>query len=496
MKKQTKNIIIALAVLLVLGIAATVLLLMPPAEDPYDVDEPTAQTQDEPYLLINNEITDVKQVVIENGLVDETWTLVPMMDENAQAQNNTFTFKGWEDEAVVHTEALSAARSFYMLYAVKDMGEVENLADYGLDGDGTIKAVVDYLDGTKETIIVGDAAGESTGRYTLYNGEVYIAAFSEMLVQKQVDFIDPSVLTIPIPGDATLNGVTTEVENTMGHMRFSGKNYPEEILLQKSEDPVLKYEVSEPIFTGANETKINEMIKQLMSITANAVAAVNATDEELKVFGLDEPTAVIDFEINDEAHVIRLGSKLNGEYSLMIDDNDTVYIVAESDVDTWANNALYDLRDGFVRLVNIFDVQKLTVEDASGKDVYDVERVKNEERSTEELPYYDLSVTKDGKAVDYKTAYQPFYTDMLSVYVLNEALVEKPEGEPMFTASFEHVGNGGTEVVEYYAMPDNDRRCVAVVDGEAVGVVRMSDVEDLMAKKTAVGNFEAIAEAD
>ena len=130
MKKQTKNIIIALAVLLVLGIAAAVLLMMPPAEDPFDVDAPDTQTQNEPTLLIDRSITDVKQIVIENGFVDETWTLIPMKDENAVDQNNTFTFKGWEDEEVIHTQALSAARSFYMLYSVKDMGDVENLADF------------------------------------------------------------------------------------------------------------------------------------------------------------------------------------------------------------------------------------------------------------------------------------------------------------------------------------------------------------------------------
>ena len=130
-------------------------------------------------------ITDVKQIVLENGLVDETWTLIPTKDENAQELNNAFTFKGWEDEDVNLSEALSAARTFYTLYSVKEIGEVEDLSEYGLNGDGTIKAEVEYLDGTKDTIIVGSAAGESSGRYALIDGKVYIAAFSEVLAQKQ-----------------------------------------------------------------------------------------------------------------------------------------------------------------------------------------------------------------------------------------------------------------------------------------------------------------------
>lgn len=493
MKKQTRNIIIALAVLLVLGIAAGALLMTP--DNSIDLDEVSTQPQSEAVLLIDHVITDVKEVTIENGIVDETWELVPTMDENAQELNNVFTFKGWEDEEVDLTKALAAARGFYMMYAVKEIGEVEDLSEYGLDGDGIIKTVVDYVDGTKDTIIVGSAAGESTGRYALYDGKVYIAAFSEYLALKQVDFIDKEVLKMKVLAAMDVNGQVVEGENSMQHIRLSGKNYPEEILLQESDDAVLKYEVSEPIFTGANETQINAIIDQVQSVTASAVAAVNATEEELKVFGLDEPTAVIDFEINDEAHVLRVGAKVNGEYSMTVDEDDTVFIVPESSVDSWVNKSLYDLRDGFVRLVSIFNVEKMTVEDASGKDVYEIERVKNEERSTEDLPYYDLTITKDGKAVEYDTAYQPFYTEMLSVYVLNEELVEKPEGDPLFKVSFELFENGGTEVIEYYTSPDNDRRCVAVANGEAVGVVRMSDIEDLIAKKAAVGNFEAIKEA-
>ncbi len=493
MKKQTKNIIIALAVLLVLGIAAGALLMTP--DNSIDLEEAASQAQGEAELLVDHVITDVKEVVIENGLVNETWTLIPTKDENAQELNNVFTFKGWEDENVNLTEALAVARSFYMMYSVKEIGEVEDLSEYGLD-DGTIKAVVEYTDGTKETIIIGSAAGESTGRYMLYDGKVHIGAFSEYLAQKQVDFIDTEVLKMKVETQTDVNGEVTEAESFMQHIRLSGKNYPEEILLQESDDAVLKYEVSEPIFTGANETQINAIIDQVQSITASGVAAVNATEEDLKIFGFEEPTAVIDFEINNEAHVIRVGTRVNGEYSLMVDDSDTVFVVPESSIDSWVNKSLYDLRDGFVRLASIFNVEKLTVEDASGKDVYDVDRVKNEERSSEDMPYYDLAITKDGEPVDYETAYQPFYTDMLSVYVLNEEIIEKPEGDPMFAIHFEHVENGGTEIVEYYAVPDNDRRCVAVVNGEAVGVVRMSDIEDLIAKKAAVGNFEAIAEAD
>lgn len=493
MKKTTKNILITLAVLLVLGIAAALVLTMPEPAAEESSAESSETVEEENELIIDRSAAEVKQITLENNIVDETWEIVPIKAEDGSVSD--FTFKGWEDASVMTSDISTIARSFYTLYEIKEIGEVKDLAEYGLKGDGEIKAVVDYTDGSSETVIVGIAAGETAGRYVLCDGVVYIASMSSLLETKKTDFVTTTVLTIETPDTVGENGTTMENEPTPQKFRFTGKNYPEEILLQRSDSRVYTMEMSTPIFAGANTAQIDLMVEQLISITASGVAAVHATEEDLAEWGLDDPSVVLEFGINDEEHTITLGDLNDGEYSLMIDDNDTIYLIPESRVDAWANKNVFELRESYVYLVGITTVEKLTVEDENGKTVYDVTRTLNEENSTETTPVYDVTADIGGKAVDYETAYQPFYASLLSVCVMNEESAE-PQGDALLTVTYDYFDGDDQDVVAFYAHPENDRRCVVTLNGQNVGVVRASDITDLIEKNETVSNFGALKEAE
>ena len=499
MKKTTKNIIIALAVLLVLAAAAAALLMMPEPEVDTEESSTASTTTTDSVQIINHSLDQLEKMTLENNIVDETWVIVPPEDEESEY---TLIFEGWENVNLVADEISTMARSFYTLYASKEIGEVADLAEYGLKGSGELKAVVEYNDGTKETVIVGITAGETSGRYVLIDGIVYIATFSSMIEQKQTDFVDTGILTVVTPDSVSEDGSTTMENDAVIHrMTLSGKNYPEEVVMQEAENSrVYTYEMLTPIYAGASTTQRDAMIAQLESMTATGVAAVNATEEDLAEWGLDEPSAVIDFEINDEAHVISLGNLVKGEYSLMIDDNQTIYLIDEESVDTWANRTVYDLRECYVYLANIKQVMTLTVEDASGTDTYHITRFLNEEKTTETAPYYDITIEKDGKDVDYDTAYQPFYYELLSVCVMNEESAE-PKGDALLTISYDYFeedtyDKNEMDVLEFYEHPTNDRRCVVLLNGQNVGVVRSSDVQDLLEKNDIIGAYGALQEAD
>ena len=182
MKKTTRNIIISLAVLLVLGAAAAVLILTNPSA--VETEESSSSTSSESMdKIIDKEIADVESVAIENAESGETITLVPTKSSADSEENDTFTIEGWEDEEVLTSDALSLAQAFYSITPTKELGTVENLAEYGLDGDGAYKATVTGTDGSTETVVVGSEAGETYGWYILYNDTVYIAPLSTNLYQ-------------------------------------------------------------------------------------------------------------------------------------------------------------------------------------------------------------------------------------------------------------------------------------------------------------------------
>ena len=492
MKKTTKNIIIALAVLLVLGIAAAVLMLTgTPAEE--EAESSSSASSEAAEKLIDRSITEVKNIVVESAESGETLTLLPTKSDPESEENDTFTIEGWEDEAVLTSNVQNLAIRFYSVTPSKGIGTVQNLSEYGLSGDGQYKGTVTYTDGTKDTIIIGSEAGESYGRYILYNDLVYIAPVSTYLTQSKYEFIDKAVIAIPNPVTEDAEGNETEGQPELESLHLSGTNYPQEIHMGLSDDEVLSYDITEPIYAGANSSKIDGLIEQLQNVTASGVVAVQATEDEIEKYGLDEPVAIAEYQISGEKHTIRLGEKTSGLYGMMVDDNKTIYTIAEASVDSWANVSLYDLRDGFIRLPYIKSVQKLTVTAADGTDVYDIVRIEDEERSTETTPYYNLEVSKNGKEIEYDN-YQPFYQMLLGVSLLNEDIRE-PEGDPLLTIRYDYF-DGKTEEISFYADPNAERRCIATLNGQPTGAVRSTDIEAILEAKPILAKNQPVKDED
>ena len=178
---------------------------------------------------------------------------------------------------------------------------------------------------------------------------------------------------------------------------------------------------------------------------------------------------------------------------MMVDDNKTIYTIAEASVDSWANVSLYDLRDGFIRLPYIKSVQKLTVTAADGTDFYDIVRIEDEERSTETTPYYNLEVSKNGKEIEYDN-YQPFYQMLLGVSLLNEDIRE-PEGDPLLTIRYDYF-DGKTEEISFYADPNAERRCIATLNGQPTGAVRSTDIEAILEAKPILAKNQPVKDED
>ena len=264
-------------------------------------------------------------------------------------------------------------------------------------------------------------------------------------------------------------------------LHLSGQNYPEEIQFGLSDDEVLANDITEPIYAGMNSGKIDDFVKQLQNVTAAGVLAVHATEEDIAKYGLDNPVAVCDYTMNDEHHVIKLGDKTGDLYSMMVDDDTTIYTITDSAVTSWVNIEVYSLRDGFVRLPYIKSVSRVTLTSSTGTDVYDVTRIENEEKSTETNTFYDLEVSKDGKEINYDY-YQPFYQMLLAISVLNEE-IQEPQGDPILTIKYDFFDGRKSEEIKFYADPASERRAVATLNDQPTGSVRMSDIQKILEAK-------------
>lgn len=488
MKTTRKYILIALAALVILVGVAVALVLTAPHEA---AEESAAPSEVQLEKLLDYGIEDVKSIDISEGESGDSYTLVPTKQSADSEANDTFTVAGWEDLDVRKSDVLSMAQRFYSCSAIREIGEVQDLSEYGLAGEGEYRVDLHLNDGDK-TLIIGSPAAESSGRYVLFNGSVYIVAQSSKLSESKYTFIETDALIdIPDPQTEEDDQYGTSGISILDHFYLSGTNFPEEIHLEYDEVNILVYLMTEPIYGGASTTYIDSAVEALQHVSAQNVVAVHATAEDYAAFGLDEPAAVVDYSINGEGHVIRAGSKCDDGYYVEIDGSGVIYTLDASAVELWYDADVFTLRDGFVALPPIMNLRRFTITADGSTEVYEMSREVDEDRTTENSTVYNYFTTLNGEEISYGESFQPFYRDLIAVYVLHED-VREPDGEELLRMKFEFYEDTDLEPIEivYYASDSEERRCVALFNGQPSGVVRRSEVDRILEGKPIVASGE------
>lgn len=479
MKKTVRNILILLVVLLVLGGAVFLLMNLPTGGDQEESSEPGSSSAAERINLFDKEDTDVKSVEVKNG--EDEFTIVPTQTDTGLS----FTLKGYEDYEFNTAQVAANVRTMLGFSPVKELGSQSNLDAFGL-GSGGARVTVNYQDGSSDQLVLGGTSPETTGKYVLKDGQVYIiSGVPDAFYSSKYNYFYTSVYVIPDRMDVTVDdaGETTETvaEDSLDFMTLSGAHFPQAISIKPSSKYLSGYGITEPVSAESGNTKFNELVTALKSLTATAVVDVGITNEKLEQYGLSEPDAKLSFSLNGVEHELTVSAKDSGGMRYMTaDDNDLIYQIENSLVTGWADASLMDLRMSYVWIANIKDVKKLTVTlDGSQVKTFTITREKNDEKSTDSSTEYDISFIEDaqGNAIDYEV-YQPFYQKMIGVAVFMPDEVEY-SAVPAVKIEYEYF-DGGTNTVEYYEIPGMSRYA-AVLDGKFNGQVRGTELDAMIA---------------
>lgn len=473
MKKNLKYTLIMLAVLAVLGggLAALLLFPAPQEEAPASSSEVSVAAE----TVMERDAAEVASVDVEGP--EGSYTLVPAGD------GDNFTVKGFEDLNVVYSSANNSVNSLVSIHSSKNLGSRENLEDFGLAGENATHVKLTYKDGGSDQLVLGGTAAESTGRYVLKDGSVYIAsALANQLFGDVYGYLSTELYTIADRTQETTdedgNPSTATLEDILYSLKLSGANFPEPVEIAYHGGQTGTYMISSPVLAESGNGAFTTLVESLKAPTAISVAAARPTREQLEEYGLAEPAATAEFDLNNEKHTISVSKAgKEGVRYLLLDDRNMVYSVSDETVSAWADTTVMKLRMSYIWIVNIRDVETLTLTvDGDMVYRYDVTRTKNEEKSTEDNIEYDLAIQNaGGKTVDYET-YQSFYKQLIAVAALN---TDKPEygGTPDLTIKYERF-DGETDTVEYYAAGED--RYAAEVNGQFGGQVRRSELDKLI----------------
>ena len=471
MKKQTLYIIITLVVALVLGGLLAVLFFTDPARNP---DKEDVSYVEEGGTLISRDAAAMVSLKVKNP--SSEFTIV--RDPEAEAQDTTgtlhYTFEGYEDMGAKSGTLAAAVENIAALKYTKEIGEVQDVNIYGLDG--TYTAVATFEDGSTEELVFGITPGESSGRYVLYKGKVYICAINSLfMIEMEKNLGDVSWTINPYQDNEG------NYHNYLNTFVISGKNFENEIEIN-FDSQYYDYVMTKPVAAVAGTDLMESIAQSLSYVETSGVAAVNPDEAKLAEFGLTEPYCDLNFVLNGNAHRITLGNQSNPgfRYAYLDGDKSVVYTLSDVYYGTWADTTETKLRDGYVYLKMIYDVNKITVE-ANGKTaVIDLTREVNEELTTEGSVTYDYFAKLDGKEIEYNNNVNVFYTDIIGIPFVNMEEMET-EGEPVLTVKYKEYDSEAETVLEFYQAKDQDSRIVAFINGKYSATVRDTSIQDFIA---------------
>lgn len=471
MKSATRNLIIVGAGVVVLGGALAALLLAGGGEEPSSSSESASSAV---ISLVSKQEEDIvsMKVTNENG----SYTIVPHTEE-VEASSGTSTKTTYLVEELgdlpINTYTTDRVVEYgFSLNASKNVGEVENLADYGLKNPrATVK--VTFKDDTVYEYNLGDvSAGDSSSCYMSGKGSsnVYVVSIDAAVFNSVEDFVDKKLVNV-----STADPNTPAVFN---YLKLSGTNFEVPVTLE-GDNSLTEMTAGEQSLDPDAE-KVSALTTALTTITADQALYLHPTEEQLKECGLDDPAAIVEFTVEGATYKLMAGGKSEdkSEQYLMKDGVDVIYTISSSKISAWTDNSAFNLRTKFILLPMITDVEKLTVS-LDGKDnVFVLSRTKDEEKSTEDTPSYTYTVTGNGKEITYKN-FQQYYKSMIQIQLL-EPTKEEPQGDPDLTITYQYYGDTGkpTDVVDYYEI--SDRRYLVTVNGTVSGIVASTNVQTFL----------------
>ncbi len=485
MKKNLRNLLILALVLAVLGGVAAAVAFWPQAGEAQE-DPVSSQTASLPEkeALFQHGAGDVEAILVKNP--NGEYRMLGQQGANGVV----FTLEGYDDYNLLESSIGTAAESLFSASTARELGEIANLADFGLKGADAAEVEITYTDGTGDTLVLGNEAAETSGRYVLKDGKVYIlSGVSSLLYGAPTAFISTSLYTISdrvLSEEQQAAGATAY--DLMSSIRFTGTNFPEPITVKWDEGMLSEYRITEPVSAESGNTAFLEMIDGMKSLTASKVMAVGITDELLAEYGLDEPFAQVEFTLNGQTHTLAVSAAADGYRNLLCDNNDVIYQVAKDTVACWAEQSLGALRMSYVMVAQADNVQRLTVT-ANGKThVFDVTRTVNEETSTETTTNYDLAVTEEGGGEIDADEYRHFYSQAMAIPALNSEQTEYDEKAVVLSLRYEYFDNTAPDEVLFCEAGTD--RYAALLNGDYNGQMRTADVDKVVRYLDALLNGE------
>lgn len=454
MNLKTRNMLVAFCVVAVLAVALVIVVNVLP-----DKEEANRSEQDKNSAPVN-------QVTIVKGGVENVSSLTVTNQKGSytirKTQNGDYEVEGLEgftvNSNVVHYVLSSGAEP----QQEEALGEMENLADFGLEPP-VASIEVHFADGTEAVYHLGDQVpGRTESRYMRVKDskEISIVHSDERLLESSATFVQPVIVD---EGEAQVTEFT-----------LSGSSFPQSITVRVGEDGA--YRMVSPVETAASQAQAEYCVVALGTLSGFGVEALHPSQEQLEQLGLTKPAAVIQYVIGGKRITLSAAPKNDSVTYVMREGIDAVFEVDSQSVQMWTQTSRYLLQEKQVFQQDSSTIERLSIQAGDSALRLTITREKDEYRSTENTTYYTYTPTRDGAPVS-AAAYQGLVAQ-LSALSLTDAQPGQVQGEAVIDVSYQCF-DGGQGSLQLYRRADDGLD--VVVNGVVVGQVKASEAEKITA---------------
>lgn len=320
MKRTTKRLLAAGIAVVLLG-GAYAFLLTHPEEEETD-QETTALTSMEADSITNIAVSlrDGESFSIDCSSDDSGTSYVMADDEDGAYDENQFS---------------SLLNTVCAVSGTLVDASSEDLANYELDNDSILDSItVTQEDGTETTLLFGLHSDALDGTYCRLASSTDVFFVStetvETLLREQSEYLSVSVLHSYYSLSSDLNRLT--VDSLRDGTTLTVERRDTSDLTDAQAEAYSTYVITEPEPCDADDSALSSgLLGDLQTgLTAQAVAAVQATDKQLADYGLDDPVAKLTLTFENAKKVVLIGATDGDSTYVMCRGDDTVYDCSSS----------------------------------------------------------------------------------------------------------------------------------------------------------------------
>ncbi len=447
--------------------------------------------------LITYVPADVKYVKVENEygsfeLLSETPTELTTDAEGNQDTTTgvtVYTLVGCEDAPLASGQPDAVAND---AAAVTTSNIVDitgaNPEEYGLTKPRAT-ATVEFNDGVKRVITVGNAAPDDVGVYIKVDGDeaIYLVTTDavDAFLYKKMALLDTTITeAYSGDGDATPTKVT-----------ISGSNFPKELTFVPNTDETVSaayYQMTSPTKWFANITNGSAVLESLRSVTAEEVLAYKPDTATLKEYGIDTSNPYAEINATFDDTTIHLyASQPTSDETAMVNvynpDNKMIYSIGSTKV-AWVTTSYEDMLFEYIIKPDLSTIDTIEITANSKSYKFDV----NTETTVDEEENQTTTTTiKSGnKALD-TSKFDIFFQNLESATV-NSFKSGSASGTPALTVKITYTSDKAADTFTFYK-GDTGKYNFSVDGKNIMGDVFATYVDKIIEDAPKAANGEDIA---